>query len=68
VKLEKGARSSIQGVKKDIYNKTSIGSIWLGQGDKSRSRYIRVYNKRSVIDKIWKQKVKASSLYLKIIE
>jgi len=52
VKLKKEARSSIQGVKKNVYNKTSVGSIWLGQGDKSRSRYIRVYNRRSVIDKV----------------
>ena len=53
MELGRGTGSSVQGVKKGIYNETSASSTWLGQGDKSKSKSIRVCNRRSIVDKVW---------------
>jgi len=52
VELRRGIERGIQKVKKGIYNKTSTSSAWLRQEDESGNKYIRVCNRRSVIDKV----------------
>jgi len=50
--MGEGTGESIQKTKKGIYNRTSVGGTRPGQEDVSRSRCIRLYDKRSAIDKI----------------
>ena len=52
MEIEKGTRKDIQKTKKDIHNRTGLGNTRPGQRNKSRSRCIRLYNRRSVVNKV----------------
>ena len=53
MEVEKRARKSIQEVKGGIYDRTSFGSTRLRQRNESRGRCLRLYNGRSVVNKVW---------------
>ena len=50
--MEKGIGEGVQKIKRDIHNKASLGNTRPGQRNASKSRYIRLCNRRSVIDKV----------------
>ena len=50
--MGKGIRKDIQKAKRGIHNRASLGNTRPRQRNASRSRCIRLCNKRSVVDKV----------------
>jgi len=50
--MGKGTRGSIQEVERGIYNRASLGNTRPGQRNESKSKYVRLCNRGSVVDKV----------------
>ena len=50
--MEEGTREGIQKIKKGIHNRAGLGNTRPGQRNASRSRHIKLCNRRSVVDKV----------------
>jgi len=66
VGLNRKAEESILGVEREIYKRTSISNTRLRQKNKNGSKYIGLYNGRSIIYEVRKWTIETSSLPLKI--
>ena len=50
--MGKGIRKDIQKAKRGIHNRAGLGNTRPRQRNMSRSRCVRLYNRRSVVDKV----------------
>ena len=52
MEIRKGTRGGIQKAERGIYNRAGLGNTRLKQRNASRSRYIGLCNKGSVVNKV----------------
>ena len=51
--MEKEIEEDIYKTERGIYDKTSLGNTRPEQRNMSRSRYVGLHNRRSIVDKVW---------------
>ena len=52
MEIEKETRESIWKVERSIHNGASLGNTRPGQRNESRSKYVRLYNREGVVNKV----------------